>query len=1041
MLNFRPTTGREEKKSRMNFGPAATTSPVFLEARPDPTWEDDFAKEHPTTYKVGKTFFDWFVPFGWAATPSGREEFKRLDTGSQVGSILLDTFFTALLTPWGRAAVKGAIRAPIKALGPKPKVIKPFEDAVMQGVKPFDYEKSFRSTLSRKGLKTSEIEAVLDDDLPNYLSRAIAKPGGLPKSVTPSKGLREVMEVRQGRAQVSKAFHDKYSYSELKAKHYQKQYQGFVAKELGQKYTPKIMDNIFKEHASKFGVDTTKIGIGEASPKITASLIDDIVSHPRTLRKLSDLGAKGPRFPLLNPVRVVFGYMEKPFGAFSKIYEPIAKANKATFSAAFGHSAVWGKMLEQNGLAKVVMTKGGKFKIKPGFSSEQSEAAYKAILKKDNIMGAARATKDKAALERAGIEVSKVTSNLDEPTRKIVKTWEDFSNALYADHMRMKIPQILDKYNLSPAGKRGFDKLLAEIDYDIASTLSTASRLSPIERRLGVENILKKLRQPIDHPMLGQGKHPWMKTQGKNLFKELDNLKKDFTIGKGGTFVNFLENYVARIGQQGAARSRQWGSALSPKMRAFYTKRRKAPTSEFQIKDFGGMIEARIMAQAKELNLYPAIAKAVDHAKGMPAQLAEYTNHYISRTLNLPSPVDHKVATFLERTIGGLEETLLGRAGTWDARRVQNLAMSLNNLTHLGGLGFKPFSAVRNLFQPLVTVPADLGGLRDLAHLGMGAARAMQPETRAYIKSIGAIQEYVPELYTKVRALPMSKKALGVKLPQWDSVRDTGMWMFKMSDRWNRYVTGGAALNKWERAMLKVPEITQTKGVEKFVKASGIKGRHPWMREKITDMVRRGDLEGAKNAFVYDVIADTQFLYAATESPLIAQKYGALGKTGAIFQSWWMNYGSLLGKWMGSGAAPGTKASRAITAFTSMAIAEQLVEAGFGKSKAHKIAFAGPFPLEMNEFLIPPSWTPVYHTLGLLGGLANYPVTGDWEGVERKVKATIGSGWIFVPGGLQVKAMMRAVERDGWEGLPAGILQFHQDPKFKFGGPLRQLID
>jgi len=1041
-MDFNPVSDKGQRSPDFDFGMSSTTKPIFLTPRSDePDWEATFASRNPTTYKMGKTFFEWFVPFGWAVTPSGREQFKRMDTGSQIGSILLDTFFTALLTPWGRGVAKSIIKAPIKALSPKPKRIKPFEDAVLQGIKPFDYEKSFRSTLGKKGLKTAEIEAVLDDNLPNYLSRAVAEPGKLPKPITPSKGLQEVMEVRQGRTQISRAFHEKYSYSELKAQHYQKQYQGLVAKELGQKYNPTIMENIYKEHASKFGIDTTKIGIGEASPKIMSSLIDDIVSHPRTVRKMGDLGSRGVSFPLLNPTRVVFGYMEKPFGAFSKIYEPIVQAHKATFTAAFNHTAVWGKMLEQNGLAKVVATKGGKFKIKPGFSSEQSELAYKVIIQKDNIMGAARAMGKKESLLQASAQISKLTANLDEPTRKIVKTWEDFSNALYADHMRLKIPQILDKYRLTPAGKRGFDKILAEIDYDITATLSTASRLSSIDKRLGVENILAKLRQPLAHPMLEQGRHPWLKGQGKPLFKELENLNKDLSIGRGGTFVNFLENYVARIGQQGAARSRQWGSALSPNMKAFYTKSRRAPTAEFQIKDFGSMIEARVMAQAKELNLYPVIAKVVDHAKGMPQQLAEYTNHFISRTLNLPSVVDHKVAKFMERTVGGLEETLLGRSGTWDARRVQNLAMSLNNLTHLGGLGFKPFSAVRNLFQPLVTVPADLGGLRDIAHLGMGSARAMRPETRAYIKSIGAIQEYAPELYTKVRALPMARKALGVSLPQIDTVRDTGMWMFKMSDRWNRYVTGGAALNKWERALLKVPEVTQGKGIEKFVNASGIKGRHSWMREKITDMIRRGDLEGAKKAFTYDVIADTQFLYSSVESPLIAQKYGGLGKTGAIFQSWWMNYGALLGKWLGGGQAPGSKASRTITAITSMAIAEQLVEAGFGKSKAHKIAFAGPFPLEMNEFLIPPAWTPIYHSVGLLGQLANYPVTGDWEGIERKVKATIGSGWIFVPGGLQIKAMSRAVQEEGWQGLPAGILQFHQDPGFQFGGPLRELID
>lgn len=1046
MPNFTPAEDDGSlEQGRANFGPTLSRSPVYLEPRVQPdNWETDFAREHPNTYKAGKFFFDWFVPFGWAVTPSGREQFSRMDKGSQGASIALDALLTALLTPWGRAAGKAALKAPVKMLTKGPKKLKPFEDTLLQGMKPFDYEKSLKSALGKRGLHKDEITAVMEDDLLSHFNRAIAKKGELPKPVAPSKGLRKILTYEKGVPKIEKATMETLSQSELMAKHYQKQYQRIMSKELGQKYSPKIMDNIYEAHAKTYGIDTAAVNMADASPKVMYNLIDDIVTHPRTLRRLAgDLGAKGPWFPLLNPTRIVFGYMEKPFKAYSKIYEPISKASKRTFSAAFGHTLTWGKMLEQNGLAKVAHNvKTGAFKIKPGFSAEQSERAYAVLRQADDILGQARVTGDPKTVDQAVAAAQKLVEAEDLTTRAIVKTWYDFSNTLYAEHLKLKLPQVFDKFALTPAGKRGVNKLLAEANFPIDKALSTASKMNPGHRRVEVEKILESVKAGINHPMLEHGRHPWFRSQGDNLLKEIEQLTKDLSIGKGGNFVDFLENYVARVGQQGAVRTRQWGSALSPNMRAFYTKGRRAPTSEFQINDFGSMIEARIMAQAKEMNLYPVVAKVVDHAKGTPAQLAEFTNHFISRALNVPSVVDHKVARILERTLGGLEQTLLGRKGTWDARRVQNLAMTLNNFTHLGGLGFKPFSAVRNLFQPLVTVPADLGGLRDIAHLGMGAARAMKPETRAFIREIGAIQEYAPELYMKARALPFGRKALGVRLPRLDSVRDYGMWMFKQSDRWNRYVTGGAALNKWERALLKVPEVAKGQNIEKFVKASGIRGRHSWKREAITDMVRRGDLEGAKRSFVYDVIADTQFLYSPIESPLIAQKYGGLGKTGAIFQSWWMNYGSLLRKWLQGGQAPGLRASRTLTAFTSMAIAEQLMEAGFGRKKAAKIVYAGPFPVELNEFLIPPAWTPVYHSIGTIAALGSIPTTTeDWDKVERKVKATLGSTWIFVPGGLQMKSLIREVQEDGWEGLPKGILQYHQDPDFRFGGPLRDLVD
>jgi len=89
----------------------------------------------------------------------------------------------------------------------------------------------------------------------------------------------------------------------------------------------------------------------------------------------------------------------------------------------------------------------------------------------------------------------------------------------------------------------------------------------------------------------------------------------------------------------------------------------------------------------------------------------------------------------------------------YDERSVANLAHTINDLVYMGGLGFKPFSAMRNYFQPLLMVPADMGGVKDFYWLGKGYPSAFRKSTRDYIKSIGAIQEFAPDLYLRPRVI------------------------------------------------------------------------------------------------------------------------------------------------------------------------------------------------------------------------------------------------------------------------------------------------
>jgi hypothetical protein len=345
-----------------------------------------------------------------------------------------------------------------------------------------------------------------------------------------------------------------------------------------------------------------------------------------------------------------------------------------------------------------------------------------------------------------------------------------------------------------------------------------------------------------------------------------------------------------------------------------------------------------------------------------------------------------------------------------------NLAYNLNNLASLGGLGFKPFSAARNLFQPLLTVPADLGGLKDVGTLARGYKWAANSENRAYLRSLGAIEEYAPEIYLRPPILRQGRVVAGKELPTLEGARDAAMWMFKASDRLNRYVTGGAAALKWDGLLAKFNGKVAPNEATAFGKQLGLGKRHEWVKADIEDLLMRGKANEAKAAYIKDVIADTQYLYGVADAPVVLRKHGTLGRSAFLFQSWWMNYGSLLQKWMTKGESPGEFAEKMFVGMLSQGIAYSMMEPLWGNYTAVRSTFLGPFPNEFNEFLIPPTWKPVYHTATAMINIQN-PTE-----VERHLRGLGDSSWILIPGGLQMKSSLSGAEKEGWTGFSKSIL-------------------
>ena len=245
--------------------------------------------------------------------------------------------------------------------------------------------------------------------------------------------------------------------------------------------------------------------------------------------------------------------------------------------------------------------------------------------------------------------------------------------------------------------------------------------------------------------------------------------------------------------------------------------------------------------------------------------------------------------------------------------------------------------------------------------------------------------------------------------------RDGLMWMFKNSDKFNRYATGGAALRKWGAGVKQVPEIINGKSISKFMKASGSNQRREWIADEIFAALKGGNLAKAEKLFVRDAVATTQFLYGITDSPLISQVGGFYGRTGTIFQSWWMNYGDMVGRWVTTGEMT-ERASRLIPWMLSSAIVSQTMSPFWGDATAGRTTGLGPFPSNM---IIPPSWEPVSKVIKAVADLSTWEAEKAAEhGIEfldDLVK--------FIPAGLQGQMMWRAGQKGGVEELMKSIFK------------------
>src|SRR5574343_65659 len=988
------------------------------------------------------------VPFGKYAMPHEREALERLSEDERNSTYAMEAAGIALFAVGSPLLAKGIGRG-ARALGRGlskfigietagalesrlAKLAKlPIEDK-LSGLKgkagefnfrPFNLEERMRSSLMGENFVKEEVDAIskaiLNND-PKVLKDAVLERSfqGKEMSKAWSKYVSSTSEPYGGFA-LSDDLTKKLTPEALQNRHYTKQYRKVLAKEvLGVKKYPENYDlNVLqKQMTARYGDDAAGRGFEALTENDAVDFITDMLGKPRGYRTDFTSTTGGRWWPAsTSPARFVLGSGEATWKTKSMVYDKAIKGLVAKSQAEFDNSLAFITKLQENKLGKVIFNKHDEFRFEPhpSFTAEESQKAYSILREIDNIRG-------KTGLGEGEIE-RQVTAliNQQKPetvTRRFIDAWFDFSDSLYGQYVIQKLPQIIRKSgDLTPFGHNSVDALMAKIIPDITKTFSTFASKKSTEKIQLMRTTLDGIKKLVEFDPK-TGVHPWFKSEGNALKGKVDDLLNQLTLSNDkGKFIGYTDHYVPRISLDQDSLMQKWSQALVGQKGSF-TRQRTSDHMIGQPVNLEQMIASRISAQAKDLHLFAVIDEIVKYGSKLPTHYAEYIEHYVSGILNRPSHMDHKVAGWLESTVGGIEQ-FMGKSGTWNARRVQDLGNTLVDLTYLSALGFKPFTALRNTFQTLITLPTDLGGApKDYLHFAKAYTRLWQDKKAVqYLKDIGIVTDYAPELKMRPMALPFGRSA------KFQQVRDAAMWMMKSSDRLNRFVAGASALNKWESGIKGFTEITAN-NVKDVMKKVGALNRNPWVKTEIEDMISRGKVDEAKAIFVRDVVGDTQFLYGPVDAPTALRKYGTVGKTGMLFQSYFMNLASTMEKWFRSGSFPDNPklagGQKAISMLFSNAIAYHLMEKVWGSESAMRGAFFGPFPTEVNEFMVPAAWTPVYRaTRTVAAALQANP-----EMTSEQAKKLLGSYMIYMPGGVQLKKTWGSTADEGFTGFAKSII-------------------
>ncbi len=999
------------------------------------------------------------------ATPERAEEFGKLGDEDKRRALIMDGLeiglimaAPALLHAYGRAGtvVGKKLIGGAGKLAPKfrPKMAALGGKTLGGFSKTFSYEEALGKKLRSgyKGIADDEVAAVstalqdknmtaLNDVVIDRMVNKKRPTKGFEKLV----GFEDVVEdgIKLTKARFREGMAETLTPTALRGKFYEKRFReelkrltyGKKDKPIGMEDVKSMPEAAFQTQAVRFlgREEGRKLRFGEATEEQVANFLADMVAHPENVAKLRAPGAGTRWFTPTTPQRVTFGYGEIPFKTRSKIYKPGTEAFYLKRQLGSYEILTWHNMLHQ---------RGGFFKEAPSldklgrlvtkntkeYTPEVMKKGGKVLRELDDLTQAALKRKNVGDVENLQREMARVYAKVaggDSLVGKFVKTWEQFSDHLYGDWTVQRIPQLFERagLGLTGRGRREIGRFSEEGITPVVDRVFYRSHMpgigQPIDhvtKQRNIDGILKLTRDKLDKMVAHGGM--FTKT-GEGLDKGVLALKEELTMipspsknHKG--WLGYLQRYAPRVNAKQARRQENWSRALVGEP-GFTNPRTVVLGAEASFEE---MLVGRVNAQMNELYLHDTIDEIVKYSKELPAGWRYHVDQWLSTAMSRPSASDIKWTPRIQK--------LPFMKGATVNDTIE-LGRTINDLQYAAGLGFKPFSAKRNLFQPLINVPADLGGLRAMEHLLRAFPRAFKSSHQKYIRDIGGITEYAPEIAARgevapwIRAKSVKIGEREIMLPTLRAVRDTGMWMFRGADHFNRYWTGAAALNKWESA---TKFLNLGDDFKRFARKAGLHGRDFYIEDEIIDTLRsgvKGSTETAKAMYVRDIIGDTQYLYGAMEAPPIISKWGAIGKTVTIYQSWWMNYGNLFAKWIRTGDAP-TKVGRLFNFMLSGALAAELMGTMWDRRQIASAVFLGPMPSGLPS---PPILHPIETMIKFVLAAAETPLLESSKETKRRreallnapIKTFIGAigleASMLTPGGYEIRKTIKDIKEEG----------------------------
>ncbi len=797
-----------------------------------------------------------------------------------------------------------------------------------------------------------------------------------------------------------------------------------------------------------------RIKIGEASDELVAGFIASAVENPHVARAAA--GPRGIWFPrYMAPIRFVMGTGgERTYGARSIVQDRVIDAR-----GNIGHGAVagilrFGKIMEKEGLIanlKITSSKKIKMAAVEGFKPKVVRQSMKVLKTLDEYAGKMLAVTDEAEQlllrqKHTGLLDQAINGKVDgkslkpiqkEAMGKFIKSWQQMADWMYSDQLTWQIPRLFEQagIRLTPEGSRAVGRMMQEQLPEI-SRLFLGERLSYPEKLIGAQKILGGFKAKLAG---FTDDHPWFEVKGNELNKGLRALEFELTMAKPGSdkgYMSLLESYMPRYSKKRDTNfmNKAYEVLGTRLRRATHTFGRKLDKGEMEV-TFEQMFAGRLNSHLRMKYLYPVVDEAAKFGETLPPTWQKTISHFLGRSMGQPTVMDEWAADILTNANSYMQWVPGIKYRQFNTSDIQRYAQRLANITYASGIAFRPFTAMRNLLQPIITVPADLGGLRSYPHVAFGYADLItRPEVRRILKEARVITEYAPDILELPKILPFKTK--GWQLPRpakggkkyvgigFTEAFKFGMTAFKAADRTNRWVTGAAALRKWKsRSHL----LEKNDNFKTFERRMGLTGRNPDVRDKIMDDLRAAKAAGrnydeVRNYYLRDVVGDTQYRYGTADSPQFIG-WGGVGKTAFTYQSWYMNYGALVTKILRTGTGP-MRAQRMLNLAMSAALAGEIMSRAWGVARARKAVAAGPFPGNLPVHpaaeVIVMALANIVKAGNLLSGMPTKGQVKQGKALLETPMPVVGkfvvdimsTGLAVTPGGVMIRKLAKESQRD-----------------------------